>query len=280
MRKLSQFFQISVLWIFLSLIPNTHISAISVPDLGPDTTVCGGITLDAGPDFVSYQWSTSPGDTNQTVFIDFSPGQNNNLIVFVVVMDSTGASASDTIRINIEDQPVIGFTGKKEKRDSVFCHVDLTNTSTGENLDYSWDFGDGSPLILSRDASHDYIWPGSYEICLTISNSCDTITLCVDTLSFCPISPGIEKSTLETQISISPNPSEDWVLIDFGELHEEVKLSLFDLHGRILYKTKVPSAQQDRSYLLDLSSVPMGGYMVLIETENQRLIKKLVRSKQ
>ncbi|HHH52839.1 MAG TPA: PKD domain-containing protein, partial [Bacteroidetes bacterium] len=33
---------------------------------------------------------------------------------------------------------------------------------------YSWDFGDGSPIETGQNVTHDYMWDGTYTVCLTM----------------------------------------------------------------------------------------------------------------
>lgn len=59
------------------------------------------------------------------------------------------------------------------------------NTSTGTGLTSTWDFGDGTTATTSGDAIHLYPGPGTYYVCLTISDFsgtcantyCDSITI-------------------------------------------------------------------------------------------------------
>lgn len=412
MRKLSHYFWFSWLMAGLLFLCSNSLKAITPPDLGPDTTVCGGLILDAGPGYASYQWSTAINDTNQTVSLNYFPGQSRNLTVFVLVTDSLGASAldsvhvvihplvkvdlgqdtfacdsflldamnsgltfrwqdgtstqqyiakstqayfvyvldtltlceardtvnvtiypsppldlgpdgvycdvvdfglqpgilatqcdgspfpplitnmnegtycmivtdpasgcwaRDTITIEIEDQPVIRFAESRIIVDDT-CRIQFTNGSTGENIVYSWDFGDGSNLVTTRDAIHYYL-PGSYQVCLTIINACDTLTQCIP-VSACAISPGVEKPSLAAHISLSPNPVNDRIFIEFIDFHQEVKITLFALHGKIIHQAEIPRSQQGNPHFIDLSNEASGVYMVLLEVEDGYFVKRVVK---
>ncbi|RFS24619.1 PKD domain-containing protein [Chitinophaga silvatica] len=49
----------------------------------------------------------------------------------------------------------------------------FTNSSSGitANTNFEWDFGDNTPIVKSRDASHIYTVPGDYTVRLTISEN-------------------------------------------------------------------------------------------------------------
>ena len=54
--------------------------------------------------------------------------------------------------------------------------VDFTDvSSSGSNVSYLWDFGDGSSSIL-QNPSHAYLNPGKYTVSLTITNSLTSST--------------------------------------------------------------------------------------------------------
>lgn len=59
------------------------------------------------------------------------------------------------------------------------------NSNGGSNLQYFWDFGDGSPISTTANPLHEYPGPGTYYACLTIQDSlsncfntsCETIII-------------------------------------------------------------------------------------------------------
>ncbi|MBK9338120.1 MAG: HYR domain-containing protein [Lewinellaceae bacterium] len=54
----------------------------------------------------------------------------------------------------------------------------FSNTSTGYGISYEWDFGDGNTSTAENPA-HIYANPGSYNVCLTVSNGECSDTECV-----------------------------------------------------------------------------------------------------
>lgn len=126
-----------------------------------DGTVLNGLT-------VTHEF-TAPWDYDFTVTFD--------------VADDFGCSSSFTEDLPLIAPPVPGF----EVLSNPSCiaeAVETINTSTGDIVGYSWNFGDPtSPdnLSTATNPTHAYLNNGSYTICLTAENSagCQQTT-CVD----------------------------------------------------------------------------------------------------
>ncbi len=89
--------------------------------------------------------------------------------VTLTVIDSKGCSDSvvqaNTIMIS---KPVADFTSA----DTMSCHlqsITFTNLSTGPNLSYTWNFGDGTTSTAANPV-HQYTKQGVYNISLTITD--------------------------------------------------------------------------------------------------------------
>ncbi len=56
--------------------------------------------------------------------------------------------------------------------------TDISTTTNGTLSFWSWDFGDGSPVVLSQNSNHVYPTTGSYQVTLTVANN----NGCTDTI--------------------------------------------------------------------------------------------------
>lgn len=48
------------------------------------------------------------------------------------------------------------------------CSVAFHGTNTGDSGDFFWDFGDNSPIETGQNATHNYLFGGTFDVCLTI----------------------------------------------------------------------------------------------------------------
>ena len=99
------------------------------------------------------------------------------------VEDDFGCSSTVTETLPIVAPPVPGFDVLSDPS-CISEAVEVVNTSTGDIVGYTWDFGDPSSpdnIATTVNATHAYLNNGSYTICLTAENSsgCQQ-TACVD----------------------------------------------------------------------------------------------------
>jgi PKD repeat protein len=84
--------------------------------------------------------------------------------------------------------------------------IKFYNGSTGGNLTYSWDFGDGGHSA-NKNPSHPYAGPGDYNVTLTVTNSfgTDEYSDTVHVEAPAPTDPPTEPPT-EAPTPPTPNP--------------------------------------------------------------------------
>ncbi len=130
--------------------------------------------------------------------------------------------------------------------------INIVNTSYGTGLSYNWDFGDGSGSTLAYP-SHTYASIGSYNICLSItdsagcsSNFCDSLN--VDSLGnisariasgftvnvISPFDLTLTVSQLENiNISVNPNPAREFLVVNVKDVRDECKYMLHSITGSV-----------------------------------------------
>jgi hypothetical protein len=76
------------------------------------------------------------------------------------------------------------------------------------------------------------------------------------------------KTTLDDALSVYPNPTQDFVQLNYkGRINE---VALYDANGRLMIRT-----QERRINLLDL---PAGAYLLTVETDRGSMRKKILRN--
>lgn len=153
----------------------TPVLAITSPgvsvDLGGDTLVCGNsLDLDAGTDADFYSWSTN--DTLQVVTVT-SSGQYD-----VVVSDSVGCTANDTIDVTIQLPPTLAVGN-----DTTLC-------------------GEMFTINATVDSSLMYLWSNNDTTFSTMVDSSGTYSLVVTDSVGCASSDTVE-------VTLNPNPTVD-----------------------------------------------------------------------
>ncbi len=71
------------------------------------------------------------------------------------------------------DTSVVGFIDTHTS-----LAITYTDNSNSTAYDFSWNFGDGSPAGSGSVINHTYTLAGSYNVCLTLTDSCRSKTLC------------------------------------------------------------------------------------------------------
>lgn len=107
------------------LLDDPAVGTITV-DLGPDTTVCGSVTLDAGVSGVSYVWNT--GETTPTLDVTASGW-------YAVTAFNGNCSDEDSVFVTVSAAPVIFMT------DSAFACDSIVLDAGPGFLSYEWDTG-------------------------------------------------------------------------------------------------------------------------------------------
>lgn len=125
---------------------------------------------------VSWEWNfgdLSPANFNQSPSYVFP--NDGSYTTSLVVTNMFGCTDTSSQVVTVLPQPQAGFTN------TLVCAKDLvsfTDTTTGAPTQWSWDFGDGSPLDLAQSPGHTYLIGGTYNIILIAGNNAG----CIDTL--------------------------------------------------------------------------------------------------
>ena len=234
-------------------------------DLGPDFTICDGDStlLNAGNTGDTYMWST--GATTQTIYIT-SQGAYQ-----VTVMDTTGCAAQDAIFITAQANFNAAMDINPDT--SVLYQVmQFTDMSSGSPTSWLWDFGDGTSST-QQNPTHAYQSIDTFTICLTVSDGVCTNTVCEDL--FVDIFAGLEEE-LGLNLEVYPNPNNGTFTLDFTlDSHADIKVSVFDLTGKVVYEQKLGTVSNYRESI-GLSGVTNGLYLLRMSVGGKDVYRKIV----
>jgi hypothetical protein len=139
---------------------------------------------------------------------------------------------------------------------SGILQAEFSSVSWYEPQTWTWNFGDGSPLVSEQHPVHDFPAPGPYEVCLTVTNNngshtkCKTVWITTTTTSddWTPLTPPVK--------TLYPNPAKDWLFWTDTSPGDTQWADVFDARGVLLRHTQV---QEPR---LSVSDLPQGQYLL------------------
>ncbi len=127
------------------------------------------------PAVTDWSWNFgdgSPAETGADAAHLFT--QPGIYTVTLLVKNGIGSGTTATKTITVNGAPVAGFTSSV----TAPLSVAFTNTTTSfPAATWSWDFGEGTPLVTTRDPSHVFAGSGTYTVTLTAANSVGTATV-------------------------------------------------------------------------------------------------------
>ena len=205
---------------------------------------------------VNWQWyvdggyySNAPNDIANQNFVSLNPNDSTQHTIQVNVYNNCG-NDSEIQSVYVHPPVIAGFTAQ-----DTICLGDLssfTNTSTGTELTYTWDFGDGSPFVNDTNTTHTYVTAGDYIVSLTTVGVCgtDTYTFTVTVLDIpvIDITPNPTSLCSGESVSFTNNSSTNGTYFwDFGPNASIPSSALFD-PGSITFSG---TGQQTVSFAID-----------------------------
>ncbi len=139
-------------------------------------------------------------------------------------------SSCDTLNLN--NVPQAWYRYEQDTIDPL--QVEFRDLSFYEPNNWSWDFGDGTPMSTERHPVHLYDSAGVYEVCLSVANQngsnshCKTLYLGVSAL---------ENPVLQAQVQVAPNPFFDHLNVALSASLRNPVFSLYDQMGRLCCKS-------------------------------------------
>lgn len=141
--------------------------------------------------------------------------------------------------------------------------VDFTDgsSSTGGNISYFWDFGDGNTSTM-QSPSHTYAAAGNYLVCFTVTDDCGSDSSCQN---LNVIAIGTPEPSLFGQLRAYPNPNTGVFTLQ-GNLLADLPLDVrvADVVGKVIYESELSAGFGEFSQRIALEHAPAGLYFVQV----------------
>ncbi len=152
------------------------VNPLPVPDFSVNTACPNSATTFvntssiASGTIANYLWSFpggTPSSANtpnpSTVY-----ASGGSYTATLVAVSNAGCIDSITKNYNIPYTPVADFQSDTVCLGNATCFTDLSNVQNGTINQWSWNFGDGSPVNNSQNPCHTYTAAGSYNVSLMV----------------------------------------------------------------------------------------------------------------
>ena len=153
----------------------------NVPPAATFAAQCGTLactftngSTDTDGEIEAYAWDfgdkTAPATSRDASHTYTKAGRFS---VTLRVTDDDGETAAATTAVDVKaptlnTAPTARFTGSCSEFTCTFTDQSFDPDLGGRVVAYVWEFGDGSPELTSRNATHTYLVSGSYRVRLTV----------------------------------------------------------------------------------------------------------------
>jgi hypothetical protein len=193
---------------------------------------------------------------------DFSPSAagDGTYTLYYNYTDGNGCSGVDSMVVSVYPQPVTPIINDNG---GVLC---VTNGEAGAT--YEW-FLNGTSVFTSGNPCFTPTLNGTYTVITTSTFSCESEE---GTATVSGI--GLSEISSVHLFTVSPNPTNGLVEVDLSSIPGERTVSLADVNGKIL-ETVVSS---NTSVAFNLSIYEAGVYLIVLESDGQKAIERVVKN--
>jgi hypothetical protein len=150
-------------------------------------------------------------------------------------------------------------------------HFIVFSDSSEYAISWYWDFGDGFMSVIENPI-HYYQNFGTYYVCLTVSNNCETKTYC-DSVYAIPNSIG---ELLINGLKLYPNPVKDFLVIQGTQSIDKSSLFIISNNrGEVVVEFSLPGSDETR---LDVRGLQPGLYFIRIFSGDNVRTSKFIKA--
>jgi len=207
-------------------------------------------------------WTIASGANTNTITVDFGASATSGMIT-VLGTNTCGngqVSPDFSVTVNpIPPTPTITESG-----------TTLTSSATSGNQWYL----DGVAIPGATGQTYEVTESGEYYVIVTL-NGCSSDPSNIIQI----VMPGINQVSANN-INIFPVPNDGQFTVSFIWPKEDIlTLEVYNYLGTRIHESKVAPIQGNAEQVIDLRPAPNGVYMVVIKTDDQRVIRRILVNK-
>ena len=151
--------------------------------------------------------------------------------------------------------------------------VNFTSNSVGEITEWNWTFEGGNPeTSTDENPVVNYATPGTYDVSLEVGDG--TNTAVVNKVDYITVHNCTGVEEVATGLNIYPNPNTGIFFMDLQGM-ETANIKIYNAVGTLVYEES-DYTNDNSMKRIDLSQQAEGVYMLIVENDDQKLIKKIV----
>src|SRR5690606_2223555 len=245
--------------------------------------------------FTQTHWAFGDGTTSTLANPTHTFSANGTYVVVLTINDSTTNNTCmdyylDTLVVTGVVNPApcaAGFVMYPDGNGNLV----LVNSSTGNNLTYFWDFGDGDTSTM-QFPSHTYATTGPFYLCLTVNDGAGCVDTYCDSIGINgvvfnkqtgftinviapPVVVGVdEQGALITDVTIYPNPTTNEFVVELTNFSPSTQINIISVEGKMVYTN---SSINTNKINVDAANWSRGIYIVKITDKQSSKVVKLVK---
>ncbi len=235
----------------------TQISAVCETSL---VTQQNNISISGGLPPYEIYWSagavTLGDNTEMTAY--------ENGIYNVIVTDQYGCEVDTEIIVDYDELSITGASfdyvssGNLDCGLSIFNEIEFTNTSDGDVLGVTWDFGDGSAPVSGEIVTHQYITAGEFEVTITAQYNYGCIEVYSEEI--------VVSNGYDIMLPTAFSPNNDGINDTIRPVYNcvnDINMSVYDTFGSLLYYENNIDLQGWNG-MLDGKKAENGNYLIVV----------------
>lgn len=162
----------------ITILPAPTANFTYTPAIGCNTLSAVTFT-DASTSAIAWNWNFGNGNTSTSAT---PPAQTYTTIgSTAITLTVTGANSCKNVKtstVTVYQSPVAAFSPTSSCVGSVVTFTDMSTAASSNTItNWSWNFGDGSPVTVLQNPVHTYTAMGTYTVTLVVNSAVCSSTL-------------------------------------------------------------------------------------------------------